>query len=99
MTVTWSKATGSIDNGNCVEIGWSKSSLSESNGACVEIGQALDYFKSSYSSETANCVEVADATGSVFVRDTKNRDKGTLEFSKDSFTNFVQAIKSGEFDK
>lgn len=78
---------------------WSKSSYSLSNGHCVEIGiEDLDFFKSNYSIG-GDCVEVADAKDVVFVRDTKNRDQGMLELSKESFNNFIKAIKLDEFSK
>ncbi|MFI6760386.1 DUF397 domain-containing protein [Micromonospora sp. NPDC050417] len=41
-----------------------------------------------------NCVEVADnLTGRVFVRDTKDRDGGTLTFSPDAWRAFVGLAK------
>lgn len=49
--------------------------------------------KSSYSSPTANCVEVALATEVVAVRDTKDRAGGVLEFSATSWANFLRAFR------
>lgn len=35
----WRKASYSVGNGNCVEVGtWRKASFSNPNGACVEVG-------------------------------------------------------------
>ncbi len=77
---------------------WRKSSKSGPySDNCVEIGMR-NWRKSKRSSETGNCVEIADDDNSVFVRDTKNRDNGTLEFSKESFKSFVDSVKVGEFD-
>ena len=41
----------------------------------------LDFRKSSYSANSANCVEVADTPGASAVRDTQNRGQGHLSFS------------------
>jgi hypothetical protein len=50
-------------------------------------------------SNGGNCVEVADnLPGVVAVRDTKNRDAGTLIFSRAEWSAFVAAAKDGEFD-
>ncbi|MFD8588324.1 DUF397 domain-containing protein [Streptomyces sp. NPDC059637] len=50
----------------------------------------LNWFKSSYSdSEGANCVEVAFGSGAVHVRDSKNRDGGSLAFPPQAWSAFV----------
>jgi hypothetical protein len=41
-----------------------------------------------------NCVEVADAANVVMVRDTKDRDAGTLALSADAWRAFMGEIKS-----
>jgi len=50
--------------------------------------------KASYSGNQGNCVEagVADA-GRVLVRDTTNRDGGTLSVSADAWHRFTATIK------
>ncbi|MEU1660462.1 DUF397 domain-containing protein [Streptomyces griseofuscus] len=49
------------------------------------------WFTSSYSDNGGNCVEVAtNVPGTVPVRDTKDRDAGTLTFGTDSWSTFVQ---------
>jgi len=59
------------------------------------------WFKSSYSSNGGECVEVAAnlvATHrTVPVRDSKDPQGPALTFDTDAFTTFVQAIKAGEF--
>jgi hypothetical protein len=46
-----------------------------------------------------NCVEVAEnLPGVVAVRDTKDRDGGTLLFTPTEWTAFLAGVKSGEFD-
>ncbi|MGM9445941.1 DUF397 domain-containing protein [Streptomyces murinus] len=49
------------------------------------------WFTSSYSNNGGNCVEAAtNIPGTVPVRDTKDRDTGTLTFRTDSWSAFVQ---------
>ncbi|QHC29842.1 DUF397 domain-containing protein [Streptomyces sp. HF10] len=49
------------------------------------------WFTSSYSNNGGDCVEVAtNIPGAIPVRDTKNRDAGTLTFRTDSWSAFVQ---------
>jgi len=55
--------------------------------------------KSTRSGGNGNCVEVADnLAGIVAVRDTKDREGGTLIFTSAGWFAFVQAVKSGAFD-
>jgi hypothetical protein len=55
--------------------------------------------KSTRSGQSNNCVEVAtNLPGLVPVRDTKDRDGGTLVFTVDSWAAFVDGVKGGEFD-
>ena len=49
------------------------------------------WFTSSYSSNGGNCVEVAtNVLGTVPVRDTKDREAGTLTFGTEPWSAFVQ---------
>ncbi|TWV36440.1 DUF397 domain-containing protein [Streptomyces misionensis] len=49
------------------------------------------WFTSSYSNNGGQCIEVAtNLPGTVPVRDTKDRDAGTLTFSADSWSAFVR---------
>ncbi|ROO58469.1 uncharacterized protein DUF397 [Micromonospora sp. Llam0] len=51
-------------------------------------------WRKSTRSDSANCVEVADnLPGRVYVRDTKNRDGGTLAFAPSSWSSFVELAK------
>jgi len=64
----------------------------------MDLSQAR-WHKSSRSSDTANCVEVADNLPLVVaVRDTKDRDGGTLLFAHDAWTAFIYGVKRSEFD-
>ena len=48
---------------------------------------------------TDNCVEVrTDGGGAIYVRDTKDRDGGTLTFTSAEWTAFIDGAKAGEFD-
>ena len=40
-----------------------------------------------------NCVEVADTTGVVLVRDTKDRAGGTLAFASGAWESFTASLK------
>lgn len=46
-----------------------------------------------------DCVEVGRlADGAVAVRDTKNREQGSLVFTADEWTAFLAGAKAGQFD-
>jgi hypothetical protein len=50
--------------------------------------------KSSYSGNGgANCVETGNAPGTVLVRDTTNRDGGTLAITVGAWANFTASLK------
>ncbi|MFC4071932.1 DUF397 domain-containing protein [Actinoplanes subglobosus] len=56
--------------------------------------------KSSRSSGGANCVEAAPADNGplVAVRDTKDRDGGTLVFTDQAWAFFIAGVREGKFD-
>lgn len=55
--------------------------------------------KSTRSGQSGDCVEVAtNLTDVVAVRDTKDRDGGTLAFTRAEWAAFVAGVKDGEFD-
>lgn len=57
------------------------------------------WHKSSQSADGQNCVEVADNLPRVVaVRDTKDREAGTLLFTHGEWTAFLSGVKDGEFD-
>lgn len=72
---------------------WRKSTYSGGNGGnCVEVAT---WRKASYSGGNGGeCVEVADATGLVLIRDTTNRDGGTLEFGVADWQAFTGDLKT-----
>ena len=63
----------------------------------LDLSQAR-WRKSSLSGDGPSCVEVAFVGDTVAVRDTKNRDGGTLLFRHDEWTAFIGGVRQGEFD-
>jgi Domain of unknown function (DUF397) len=56
--------------------------------------------KSTWSGENGgNCVEVANLDDAVAVRDSKHPDGGALVFSRAEWARFLDATRSGEFDR
>ncbi|MFJ9842359.1 DUF397 domain-containing protein [Kitasatospora sp. NPDC101155] len=58
------------------------------------------WFKSSYSSNGGDCVEVAGnlvTSDTVPVRDSKDPEGLSLVFAADAWSAFVSAVRSGEF--
>jgi Domain of unknown function (DUF397) len=54
----------------------------------------MDWRKSSYSGANGGqCVETASQAGTVLVRDTTNRDGGTLAFTASAWERFADSLK------
>ncbi|MEU6264331.1 DUF397 domain-containing protein [Saccharopolyspora shandongensis] len=51
------------------------------------------WFTSSYTSNAASCVEVAMTPTAVGVRDTKDRNGGTLVFAPQRWADFVASVR------
>ncbi|MFJ4095127.1 DUF397 domain-containing protein [Kitasatospora sp. NPDC089913] len=60
-----------------------------------------EWFKSSYSSNGGNCVEVAanlaTSAGIVPIRDSKDPEGPSLVFPAAEFSSFLSAVRNGEF--
>jgi hypothetical protein len=54
--------------------------------------------KSSYSSGSDNCVELADVNVAVLVRDSKHPEQGHFTFTRTEIAAFVAGVKAGQFD-
>lgn len=61
-------------------------------------GKPLPWRKSSFSSDTANCVEFAPGWDGVGLRDSKDPDGPRLRFAVESWRTFVAGVAAGEFD-
>jgi hypothetical protein len=55
--------------------------------------------KSTRSGANGNCVEVAQLTHAVAVRDSKNPTGPALVFTPDEWAAFIEGAKDGEFDR
>jgi hypothetical protein len=60
---------------------------------------ARTWRKSSYSTDTAQCVELSDAGAEILLRDSKNPDQGHFAFTRAEIAAFVAGVKAGEFDQ
>jgi hypothetical protein len=59
----------------------------------------MDWFKSSFSVLQGACVEASNLPdGGMAVRDTKNRGKEPLYFTREEWLAFTLGAKAGEFD-
>jgi hypothetical protein len=57
------------------------------------------WHKATRSGANGNCVEVANnLPGVVAVRDTKDRNGGTLQFTPEEWVTFLGGLRRGEFD-
>ena len=62
--------------------------------------QSAQWHKSTYSGQTGDCVEVAEnLPDAVLVRDTKDRSRLVLKVQKGAWGGFLDACKSGEFNR
>jgi hypothetical protein len=53
---------------------------------------------SSFSGQNGSCVEVAEAGDEILVRNSNNRDAGTLTFTRAELAAWIEGCKAGEFD-
>jgi hypothetical protein len=53
----------------------------------------MNWRKTTYSNGGENCVETASGSGVVLVRDTKDRDGGTLTFGAGAWERFTASLQ------
>lgn len=58
----------------------------------------MEWYKSSYSSDDGNCVEIARRQDGRVVRDSKNPDDAILTFSHAEWAAFTAGVRGGQFD-
>jgi hypothetical protein len=58
----------------------------------------LTWFKSTYSADSAACVEVARTDTEVWLRDSKHPTGPVLRLDPDVWRRFVQDVSAGAFD-
>jgi hypothetical protein len=56
-------------------------------------GTAMNWRKSRYSTNGGNCVETACDAGAILVRDTTDRDGGTLAFGAAAWERFTAGLR------
>jgi hypothetical protein len=61
-------------------------------------GRTTRFKKSSYSSESINCVEISISPERVLVRDSKNPDGAILAYPAPAWQAFVSQIRAGSFE-
>ena len=61
--------------------------------------EKLTWRKSSRSGAAGHCVEVAETSASVHVRDSKNVAGPVLRFAPADWTDFIDGVRSGDFDR
>ncbi|MGW1681681.1 DUF397 domain-containing protein [Saccharopolyspora sp. NPDC002376] len=60
----------------------------------------MNWRKSSRSgSGASNCVELAIGESATYIRDTKDRDGGTLRVQQPAWAGFLGGLKAGRFDR
>ncbi len=67
------------------------------SGARRNSDETMTWVKSSFSTGSANCVEVADPRTGAAVRDSKNACLGHLTFGNAEWSAFVEAVKTTGF--
>jgi hypothetical protein len=62
-------------------------------------GATTGWVKSSLSFSNGNCVEVANLSGEIRVRDSKDPRGPVLRFTPDEWHAFLGGVRNGEFDR
>ena len=69
---------------------WRVATYTGGNGNCVEVAS---WRVATYTGGNGDCVEVGDADRAILVRDTKDRDGGTLTFTVGAWQTFTGTLK------
>lgn len=72
------------------EPAWRVATYTGGNGDCVEVAS---WRVATYTGGNGDCVEVGDAPRAILVRDTKDRDGGTLTFTADAWQAFTGTLR------
>jgi hypothetical protein len=73
------------------EPAWRVATYTGGNGGnCVEVAS---WRVASYTGGNGDCVEVGDADRAILVRDTKDRDGGTLAFTTATWQSFTDSLR------
>jgi hypothetical protein len=65
----------------------------------VQFDGPLRWRKSSYSGDSANCIEVAEIPSGRAVRDSKNPDGPILSYTVEAWRAFIAEVRQGLFDR
>lgn len=63
----------------------------------LDLAPASAWFKSSFSGNGNNCIELADLGTAVGVRDSKEQNGQALVVTSTAFAGFVASVKAGSF--
>ena len=72
------------------ELAWRVATYTGGNGNCVEVAS---WRVATYTGGNGDCVEVGDADRAILVRDTKDRNGGTLLFTAAAWQAFANSLK------
>lgn len=72
------------------EPAWRVATYTGGNGNCVEVAS---WRVATYTGSSGDCVEVGDTDSAVLVRDTKDRDGGTLTFTTATWRSFTDSLR------
>ena len=72
------------------EPAWRVASYTGGQGNCVEVAS---WRVATFTGGNRDCVEVGDADRAILVRDTRDRDGGTLPFPAATWRSFANSLK------
>ena len=72
------------------EPAWRVATYTSGSGNCVEVAS---WRVATYTGGNGDCVEVGDADRAILVRDTKDRNGGTLTFTAAAWKAFTKSLR------